>query len=151
MAKLDERIGFLGGGNMAFAIGSGLIGRSIVKPSQVTVSGPHLENLVKWKDLGAAITEDNGETVTKSDIIFICVKPHLLNTLALQVESSIASDIRNGHKVFVSVLAGTNLEQLETVSLGMFPARNRTSFETQIDSNSRHSRSWHDRKRFVQW
>lgn len=27
MAKLDERIGFIGGGNMAFAIGSGLIAR----------------------------------------------------------------------------------------------------------------------------
>lgn len=29
MAKLDERIGFIGGGNMAFAIGSGLIDRGI--------------------------------------------------------------------------------------------------------------------------
>lgn len=27
MAKLDERIGFVGGGNMAFAIGAGLIDR----------------------------------------------------------------------------------------------------------------------------
>lgn len=30
MAKLDERIGFLGGGNMAFAIGYGLINRGII-------------------------------------------------------------------------------------------------------------------------
>lgn len=30
MAKLDERIGFLGGGNMAFAIGYGLINRGTV-------------------------------------------------------------------------------------------------------------------------
>lgn len=30
MAKLDERIGFLGGGNMAFAIGYGLINRGIL-------------------------------------------------------------------------------------------------------------------------
>lgn len=30
MAKLDERIGFVGGGNMAFAIGSGLIERGII-------------------------------------------------------------------------------------------------------------------------
>lgn len=27
MAKLDERIGFIGGGNMAFAIGYGLMNR----------------------------------------------------------------------------------------------------------------------------
>lgn len=29
MAKLDERIGFIGGGNMGFAIGYGLINRGI--------------------------------------------------------------------------------------------------------------------------
>lgn len=29
MAKLDERIGFLGGGNMGFAIGYGLMNRGI--------------------------------------------------------------------------------------------------------------------------
>lgn len=115
MAKLDERIGFLGGGNMAFAIGAGLMDRNIVKPSQVTVSGPHLENLQKWKELGASITDNNGETVTKSDIIFICVKPHLLGTLALEVQSSVTPDTKNANKLFVSVLAGCSLNQLETV------------------------------------
>lgn len=34
MAKLDERIGFLGGGNMAFAIGYGLINRGIFHAKQ---------------------------------------------------------------------------------------------------------------------
>jgi len=49
MAKLDERIGFIGGGNMAFAIGSGLVRCGIVKASQVLVSGPHIENLQRWR------------------------------------------------------------------------------------------------------
>lgn len=61
MAKLDEKIGFIGGGNMAFAIGSGLINRGIVKSSQVLVSGPNLNNLDKWRDIGADTTTDNGE------------------------------------------------------------------------------------------
>lgn len=34
MAKLDERIGFLGGGNMAFAIGNGLMNRGTVPINQ---------------------------------------------------------------------------------------------------------------------
>lgn len=33
----------------------------IIKPSQVLVSGPHIENLEKWREIGAAITEENGE------------------------------------------------------------------------------------------
>ena len=68
MAKLDERIGFIAGGNMAFAIGAGLINRGIVKASQVVVSGPNLENLVRWKDLGASITDENGEVVLQRNV-----------------------------------------------------------------------------------
>lgn len=33
----------------------------IIKPSQVLVAGPHIENLEKWRQIGAATTEENGE------------------------------------------------------------------------------------------
>lgn len=113
MAKLDERIGFIGGGNMAFAIGSGLINRGIVKPSQVTAAGPHLENLQHWEDMGAAITDVNAACVEKSDIIFICVKPHILHACAQQIAESLPKAVRSMDKVFVSVLVGTTLQTLE--------------------------------------
>lgn len=116
MAKLDERIGFLGGGNMAFAIGYGLINRGIVKPTQIVVSGPNVENLERWRILGTTITDNNGVVVTKCDIIFICVKPHILQLCASQVERNIESSIRDKDKVFVSVLAGVTLDQLELVT-----------------------------------
>lgn len=93
--------------------GSAILG--IIKPTQVVVSGPNLVNLEKWRVLGANITEDNGVVVTKCDIIFICVKPHLLNTCASQVESGIERDVINKDKLFVSVLAGVTLDQLELV------------------------------------
>lgn len=86
-----------------------------MKPSQVVVSGPNLGNLEKWSALGSNITNDNGVVVTKCDIIFICVKPHLLQTCASQIQSSIDKDVCNKDKVFVSVLAGCTLEQLESV------------------------------------
>jgi len=114
MAKLDERIGFVGGGNMAFAIGSGLIERGIIKSSQVVVSGPNLDNLEKWRELGAAATDINGEVVAKCDIIFICVKPHMLVTCATQIENYITTSVKEKDKIFVSVLAGISLDQLET-------------------------------------
>lgn len=117
MAKLDERIGFIGGGNMAFAIGSGLIDRGIVKSSQVIVSGPNLGNLQKWCDLGATATDDNGEVVSKCDITFICVKPHLLATAAEEVRLSITPAAKDKDKILVSVLAGCTLEQLERVCI----------------------------------
>lgn len=115
MAKLNERIGFIGGGNMAFAIGSGLIARGIVTSSQVIVSGPNLGNLQKWRDIGATTTNDNGEVVSKADITFICVKPHLVATAASQVRQSIEPSAIDKDKTLVSVVAGRTVEQLERV------------------------------------
>lgn len=59
MAKLDEKIGFMGGGMMAYAIASGMVNRGIVKPNQILASGPHPENMERWKDMGADITTEN--------------------------------------------------------------------------------------------
>ncbi|CAD7084647.1 unnamed protein product [Hermetia illucens] len=113
MAKLDEKIGFIGGGNMAFAIGSGLVNRGIVKAGQVMASGPHLYNLERWKTLGANITDDNAELLEKSDIIFICVKPHILEPCCLQLKTTYAPTPRDKDKLFVSVLVGVKLPALE--------------------------------------
>lgn len=115
MAKLDEKIGFIGGGNMAFAIGSGLINREFVKTSQVLVSGPNLENLARWRALGITITDDNYEVLDKADIIFICVKPHILTPMATQLRSLHSPTLKDKDKLFVSVLAGVKLKTLEEV------------------------------------
>lgn len=108
----------------------------IVKPSQILASGPNLMNLLRWKEMGAETTNDNGEvklieiqilnfylifklwfqTVTKSDIIFICVKPNVLETCARQIEGTHTKSSRDKDKIFVSVLAGINLEILMNVS-----------------------------------
>lgn len=79
------------------------------------MSGPNLDNLEKWRELGATTTDINGEVVSKCDIIFICVKPHMLITCATQIENYIASNVKEKDKIFVSVLAGISLDQLETV------------------------------------
>lgn len=87
----------------------------IIKPTQVVVSGPNLVNLEKWRVLGANVTEDNGVVVSKCDIIFICVKPHMLQLCASQIRKSCEQDVTSKDKLFVSVLAGVTLDQLESV------------------------------------
>lgn len=113
MAKLDEKIGFIGGGNMAYAIGSGLVRCGIVKASQVQVSGPHIENLQRWRDLGAVTCDDNCMVLEHSDIVFICVKPHMLTPCAAQLKYKHVPSAKDASKLVVSVLAGTSLETLE--------------------------------------
>lgn len=69
MAKLDEKIGFMGGGMMAYAIASGMVNRGIVKPNQILASGPHPENMERWKDMGADITTENEDVSYLSLIV----------------------------------------------------------------------------------
>lgn len=80
------------------------------------MSGPNLENLEKWRLIGAATTDINGEVVAKCDIVFICVKPHILQICASQIENQLSPAAKEKDKIFVSVLAGISLDQLEKVS-----------------------------------
>lgn len=57
----------------------------------------------------------------KSDIIFICVKPHMLRTCVSQISDGYYPSARDKDKVFVSVLAGVTLEQLEE-EFGFLPS-----------------------------
>lgn len=114
MAKLDEKIGFIGGGNMAYAIGSGLAKRGIVKPTQILVCDPHIEKLERFREFGADITSDIIDVLDKSDIIFLCIKPVALEPCAHQLRAVYTHTGKD--KIFVSVLAGVTLEKLMTVS-----------------------------------
>lgn len=111
--KIREKIGFIGGGNMARALCEGIIKKGLVQFSQIYVSGPHIENLTWWKDKGANVTNQNGEVVQQADIVFLAVKPGILPTAIANVLDTLSVPVKS--KLFVSILAGIALEQLENV------------------------------------
>lgn len=104
------KVGFIGGGNMASAIGAGLIRKDILDPKNVWVSARTERTLAFWNTLGAHATLKNGEVVENCDIVFLAIKPHMLadaiNGIILTTTNLIQS------KLFVSVLAGVTLETL---------------------------------------
>ncbi|KAM0725369.1 Pyrroline-5-carboxylate reductase 2 [Formica fusca] len=86
------KVGFIGGGNMASAIGAGLIHKGVLNPDNVWVSGRTDRTHSFWKDL---------------------VKPHMLDdALNTFVEQKATEKFKN--KLFISVLAGISLEVLHT-------------------------------------
>lgn len=113
-----RKIGFVGGGNMAFAIGAGLVDRGVITPKDLMTSGPHLENLKRWVELGTEITTNNAEVVRKCEVIFLCVKPNKIKTCAEEIKDATdSSEITSfQEKLFVSVLAGVKLESLKKVN-----------------------------------
>lgn len=107
------KVGFIGGGNMASAIGAGLIHKDILNPDNVWVSGRTDRTHSFWKDLGAHPTLKNNEVASNCDIIFLTVKPHMLDdALNTIVEKKGIEKCEN--KLFISVLAGVTLEILHT-------------------------------------
>lgn len=74
-----------------------------------------------WNPIWLALSYYNkcdivSKVVEKSDIIFICVKPHILGVCASQIRRSIGKEVEEKDKLFVSVLAGCTLNQLEQVN-----------------------------------
>lgn len=110
---IKEKIGFVGGGNMAKAICEGIIKKGLVQFSQIYVSGPHIQNLIWWQDRGANVSTENGRVVQDSDIIFLAVKPHILPLAIANIQETLAAPVKS--KLFVSILAAIDLQQLENV------------------------------------
>ncbi|KAJ3627167.1 hypothetical protein MTP99_014566 [Tenebrio molitor] len=109
--KIKETIGFVGGGNMAKAICEGMVRKGLVEYKQLFISGPHMEGLQSWHNLGAKTTTENGAVVAESDIIFLAVKPHILPTAVANIYETLRKPVKG--KLFVSILAGVTLEALE--------------------------------------
>ncbi|CAG5073458.1 Similar to PYCR2: Pyrroline-5-carboxylate reductase 2 (Bos taurus) [Cotesia congregata] len=112
------KVGFIGGGNMARAIGLALIKRNILNPKNVWISARTRETLQNWNQLTSEnpvnTTLNNADIIINSDIIFLAIKPQSL-VLAIE-DAKKTSEGRNlmlNNKLFVSVLAGVTLDTLE--------------------------------------
>ena len=77
VVPLKSRIGFLGGGQMALALGKGFMQSGLVAPSQVMVSAPTDANLALWREFGVQTTHDNADVILGSDVVFLATKPHI--------------------------------------------------------------------------
>ncbi|EFN69538.1 Pyrroline-5-carboxylate reductase 2 [Camponotus floridanus] len=106
------KVGFIGGGNMASAIGAGLIHKGILNPDNVWVSGRTDRTHSFWRELGAHPTLKNNEVANNCNIIFLTVKPHMLDDALNTIVEKKAEKFEN--KLFISVLVGVSLEILHT-------------------------------------
>lgn len=70
-----------------------------------------------WRDLGVHPTLKNNEVVNNCDIVFLTVKPHMLDD-ALETFSITNKKVgeKFESKLFISVLAGVSLDTLHSVS-----------------------------------
>lgn len=117
---MNFNIGFIGGGNMARAIGETLIQKGVFEPCNVWVSAKTEKTLAYWKNLGTNTTFDNAEIFYNSGVVFLAVKPQYL-TKALDITLT-----TNFSGIIISVIVGVTIEKLEKLIMQTLGSKNFT-------------------------
>ena len=114
-----EKIGFVGGGNMAEALIKGIISANVDHPENVYASDVRLERLAflaKWYGIGAV--ESNADLAAKVGILVLSVKPQNMSEALESIKDTIGAD-----KLVISIAATLgftkNLTTTPTCSSGM--------------------------------
>ncbi len=103
------KIGFIGLGNMASAIIGGILAKQILKPEDIVGADKLPEAAQKAHEkFGIGICKDNIETVQKSEILFLAVKPVYLAEVIAQMKDNV-----NDNTVIVSIVAGKTIAWIE--------------------------------------
>lgn len=106
---IDQRIGFLGAGQMATALSKGFVRANLVPVEQVLAYDPLAAAADKFgSDLpGAKLLPSNRDVVTGADVIFLAVKPQIMSAVLAEALPHVTKN-----KLFVSVAAGITIERL---------------------------------------
>ncbi|TRO82446.1 pyrroline-5-carboxylate reductase [Trichloromonas acetexigens] len=112
MEKIDK-IGFIGGGNMAEAIIKGLIGGAF-PVARLLVAEPSDERRRLLEDrYGVHVISDNRELVRDCDLLVLAVKPQVREAALAGLAELFTDD-----KLLISILAGVGTSELERLLSG---------------------------------
>jgi len=105
-----QKIGFIGGGNMASSLMSGLIA-SGHSPQQLWVSDINKDQLASLAaNLQVNIAPDNETVIQEAEVVVLAVKPQVLR----QVAESVAGLIQQKKPLVVSIAAGITQASLSS-------------------------------------
>lgn len=116
--KLDnKKISFIGGGNMAQALISGLLGCG-VKPEMITVSDPNADIRQQISAKGITTVDpmsDPTAAVTDADVVVLAVKPQVMKAVVSQFADVLDTQL------IISVAAGLSTDMVSTMLGGYRP------------------------------
>jgi pyrroline-5-carboxylate reductase len=113
MSANNTKVGFIGSGMMAEALGGGLSNAGIVPWSNIYCTDPWQPRLDLFQSFGATACKDNCELAKNSDVIFIAVKPYGAAAVLNEISKELTKD-----KIVISICAGVTLETLEGAIIG---------------------------------
>lgn len=107
--EISKKLFFIGAGNMAKAIISGLVRSKLVKPENIVCNDISRERVEELStEFGIAIADEKGEAIIGSDIIVLSVKPQNMQT----VFDEIRDFVKKG-SIIISIAAGITTKYIE--------------------------------------
>ena len=105
----ERRIGFIGAGQIATALGAGFVRAGLVKPADLVAADPSSEAAAHFAQTtgGRALTS-NVEVAQRAEVLFLAVKPQQMVHVIAELKGKIAAET-----LVVSIAAGIRLATLE--------------------------------------
>lgn len=104
-----KKIGWIGGGNMAYAMVAGILQVNPGIRKNLMVSDPNEEKREKFEiDFKVKATENNKAVIEHADILILAVKPHKCEEVLHEIRA-----MEKDHLLVVSIAAGVSLKYLQ--------------------------------------
>lgn len=104
-----KKLGFIGMGNMAGAIACGLVKSGFLNGEDMIAYDIMDSQLDKVRELGFAIAEDEKEVVKESEIVFIGVKPQVVESVLLPLKELLKD------KALISIVLGYDFDKYNEI------------------------------------
>ncbi|QDU78909.1 Pyrroline-5-carboxylate reductase [Polystyrenella longa] len=113
LKPVNERVGFIGAGQMAIALAKGFLQSGLIQAKQLHASDPNDGNRGKFAEAtGGVVQADNRTLIQNVDIIILAVKPQYMPDVLTELKSEI-----NTGQLVISIAAGVSIHAFEK-SLG---------------------------------
>lgn len=102
---LEQKIGFVGAGQMATALGQGFVRAQLTAGSHLLAADPAAEAAKRFAETtGASIADGNVDLVQQVDVIVLAVKPQQMGAVLDEIRPAVTPE-----KLIVSIAAGVPL------------------------------------------
>ncbi len=108
---MKKKIGFIGAGNMATAIVSGLVSSDNFDKSDIYMYDCNNDKLIEnQKKYGVNVLSGNDEIVSMCDVVIVAVKPVSLPSMFSELKSL----FNKYHPLVISIAAGQSIERIQS-------------------------------------
>ncbi len=107
---ISNKVGFIGGGNMARAIAGGLL-RGGMHATDVLIAEPRTEQceVLREELYGAMVCEDNAIVAKQAEVLLFAVKPQILQSVCRALKEI----VQETRPLIVSIAAGPRIDDID--------------------------------------